>query len=97
MTKLFERSPLKSVVVRAASLFDPKIFLDHDYDKLEKIFKKMLHYLMGLNILSAAVCNKIVLQFSLFHKEAKLSSGNFRQFSKADDLSMSSISPHFQS
>ena len=50
--KLFERTPLNSVVVRSASLFDPKIIDEYSCEKSENILRKLLHHLMSLKIIS---------------------------------------------
>ena len=80
VSKLFERTTLTSIVVRSASIFDPKIFIAYNSGKIEKILKKLLHHLMGLHRIDASTCNKIVLQIDLFHKEAKSCSDMFTKY-----------------
>ena len=82
VSKLFERTPLTSIVVRSDSIFDTKIFIAYNSDKIEKILKKLLHHLLGLHRIDASTCNKIVLQLDLFHKEAKSSSDKFTKYDR---------------
>ena len=85
VSKLFKRTPLTSIVVRSASIFDPKIFIAYNSDKLEKILKKLLHHLMGLHTIDASACKKIVLQLDLFHKEAKSCSDKFTKYDRHEE------------
>ena len=85
VSKLFERTPLDSVVVRSASISDPKIMIDYSCEKIEKILRNLLHHLMSLNIISAPKCNKVVQQLTSFHKSTKSSPDKFIQFSRSND------------
>ena len=84
VSKLFERAPLDSVVVRSASIFDPKLMIEYSYEKMEKILRKLLHHLMSLNIISSPKCNERGQQLT-FHKSVKSSTDKFTQFSRSSD------------
>ena len=84
VSKLFERAPLDSVVVRSASIFDPKLMIEYSYEKTEKILRKLLHHLMSLNIMSSPKCNERGQQLT-FHKSVKSSTDKFTQFSRSSD------------
>ena len=85
VSKLFERIPLDSVVVRAASVFDPKIMIEYRYEQIEKVVKRLLHYLMGLKILTASTCNKITQQFSMFHKDVQSCREKFTKYNRKEE------------
>ena len=68
VSKLFDRAPLDSVVVRLASIFDPKFMIEYSYEAIEKILRKLLHHLMSLNLISPPKCNKIVQQLTIPEK-----------------------------
>ena len=85
VSKPFERTPLTSIVVRSASIFDPKTFIAYNSDKVEKILEKLLHHLMGLHRINASTCNKIVLQLDLFHKEVESCSDKFTKYDRHEE------------
>ena len=84
VSKLFERAPLDSIVVRSASLFHPKIMIEYSCEKIEKILGKLRHHLMSLSII---FCNKMqqIVQQLTFHKSAKSSTDKFTRFFRSSD------------
>ena len=54
LQKLLKKTPLSSIVVRSASIFDPSIIIAHSVDKLGTNLKKLLHHLMNLFIKEAS-------------------------------------------
>ena len=85
VSKLFENAPFASIVVRSASIFDPKLMIEHSCQKIKKSLRKLLYHLMSLNITSTPKSNKIVQQLTSFHKSAKSSADKFTQFSRSND------------
>ena len=68
--------------------------IEHSFEKIEKILRKVLHYLVSLNIISAPKCNKITQQLTSFHKSAKSSVDKFTQFSRSIDSFYFSLFPN---
>ena len=68
--------------------------IEHSFEKIEKILRKVLHYLVSLNIISVPKCNKITQQLTSFHKSAKSSVDKFTQFSRSIDSFYFSLFPN---
>ena len=68
--------------------------IEHSFEKIEKIVRKVLHYLVSLNIISVPKCNKITQQLTSFHKSAKSSVDKFTQFSRSIDSFYFSLFPN---
>ena len=83
--KLLTKTPLTSVVVRSASIFDPSIIISTSVDKIEPNLKKLLHHLLSLKIVTAKKSNKIYQEFTPFHKDVKSQRDKFEAFSKSED------------
>ncbi|XP_066910897.1 uncharacterized protein [Clytia hemisphaerica] len=83
--KLLTKTPLTSVVVRFASIFDPSIIISTPTDKIEKNLKKLLHHLLSLKIVTAKNSDKIHQEFHPFHKDVKAQRDKFEAFSKSKD------------
>ena len=94
-SKLFERAPLDSVAVRLASIFDPKIMIEYNHEKINKILRKLLCHLMSLNIISTQKYNKIVEQLTSLHKSVQSSGDKFTQFSRLSNSPDSFYFPLF--
>ena len=56
--KLFERSPLGSVLVKSVSVLDPDVLQGNTQDKLITQFKILLKVMMNLRALAASSCSK---------------------------------------
>ena len=61
LSKLFERSPLGSALLKSASVLDPDVLQDNTRDKLITQFKALLKIIMSLSILAANSCDKSVV------------------------------------
>ena len=85
LQKLLKKTPLSSIVVRSASIFDPSIIIAHSVDKLGTNLKKLLHHLMNFKIIDAKKCNKTCQEFTPFLKDVKSQRDKFESFSKQDD------------
>ena len=62
--KIFERSPLGSVVVRTASIFNPKVLQSDPHLQNEKKMKRLLNHLVNLKLIPATFADKALSQFS---------------------------------
>ena len=56
--KLFERSPLGSVLVKSVSVLDPDVLQGNTQDKLITQFKILLKVMMNLSAPAASSCSK---------------------------------------
>ena len=63
LSKLFERSPLGSALLKSASVLDPDVLQDNTRDKLITQFKALLKIIMSLSILAANSCDKALSHF----------------------------------
>ena len=66
LSKLFQRSPLGSAVVRHSSIFDPSVMVGLPKKSAQKQLKILLKQLIALNILTPQHCDKIMCQFTSF-------------------------------
>ena len=64
LKKLFERTPLTSVVLRCSSIFDPVVMLTSTSSPFLKRLKSLFVHLMECNILSPTKCDDVSNQFS---------------------------------
>ena len=74
LMKILERSPLGSVVVKYAGVFDPKKLSNDNCDcqELSQQFKRLLSHFIKLNILAANHCDNALRQFQeFFQSECK--------------------------
>ena len=86
VTKLFEQSPLGSVVLLSAAMFDPNILLNASKEKLALCLKNLLKHLLELNILSTKQCDVITTEFKKFlDVEVKTVQRESVIFSQKDD------------
>ena len=63
-SKLFDRSPLGSVIVRNTDALNPKVIADLEAHLLERKMNQILLYLLKLNILSSEDSDKALEQYS---------------------------------
>ena len=68
LMKILECSPLGSVVVKYAGVFDPKKLSNDDceWQELSQQFKRLLSHFMKLNILATNHCDNALTQFQVF-------------------------------
>ena len=69
LTKLFERSPMTSILLKSASIFDPMILHDLSKEKILSKWKMLLKCLIDLGVLSRQRCDEATLQFNQFYSE----------------------------
>ena len=62
-SKLFERSLLRSALLKSASMFDTHVLQGNTRDKLITRFKTLLKVIMNLSVLAANSCNKVLSHF----------------------------------
>ena len=68
LAKLFERSPMNSMLLKSTSIFDPVIL--HDLSKEKNIkWKMLLKCVIDLGVLSPQRCDEATLQFNQFYSE----------------------------
>ena len=70
-SKLFDRSPLGSVIVRNADALNPKVIADLEAHLLERKMNQILLHLLKLNILSSKDSDKALEQYSSFLEQLK--------------------------
>ena len=63
VSKLFERSPLASALLKLASVFDTDVLQGNTQDKLITQFKTLLKVMMNLSVLAANSCDKALSRF----------------------------------
>ena len=71
MEKILERSPLGSVIVRSASVFDPRDILMISTEEAEKKMKSILNHLINLKQVAPVFSDKALSQFNDFLTESK--------------------------
>ena len=71
LSKIFQRSPLGSVVVRCSSVFDPNQVAVEGIELLECKLKRLLSHFMKLRILTSAMCDQALTEFSDFVQEVR--------------------------
>ena len=64
--KFFERSPLGSLFLKSASVFDPLVLRDLPREKIKERWKSLLKCLIDLGILSPQHCDLATNQFNTF-------------------------------
>ena len=85
--KLFEKSPIGSVIVRNACVFNPELITSSN-DELNMInkLKILVSHLIKLNLIHPQYGNRVVLQCKSFlQNEAKLYHEKFNSFEKSKD------------
>ena len=70
-SKLFDRSPLGSVIVRNADAFDPTAIASLEIDVLEGEVNRILMYLLKLRLVSATYSDKALADCSSFFEQVK--------------------------
>ena len=63
VSKLFERSPLASALLKSASVLDTDVLQGNTQDKLITQFKTLLKVIMNLSVLAANSCDKALSRF----------------------------------
>ena len=71
VTKLFDRSPLGSVIVRNANALNPEVMAELEIHLLERKMNQILMHLLKLNILSTNDSDKALEQFCSFLEQVK--------------------------
>ena len=64
--KLFEKSPLGSMFLHSANMFDPSFLSESSKNIVIKRFKTLLEQLMKLNILAPKQCDQATAKFNYF-------------------------------
>ena len=80
LTKLFERSPMTSILLTSASIFDPMVLHDFSKEKVLSKRKMLLKCLIDLGVLSPQPCDEAILQFNQFYSE--IMNKDFEEFSQ---------------
>ena len=70
-SKLFDRSPLGSVIVRNADAFDPTAIASLEIDVLEGKVNRILMHLLKLRLVSATYSDKALADCSSFFEQVK--------------------------
>ena len=63
VSKLLERIPLGSALLKSASVLDPDVLQGNNQDKLITRFKTLLKAIMNLSVLAANSCDKVLSHF----------------------------------
>ena len=63
VSKLLERIPLGSALLKSASVLDPDVLQGNNQDNLITRFKTLLKAIMNLSVLAANFCNKVLSHF----------------------------------
>ena len=63
VSRLLERSPLGSALLKSASVLDPDVLQGNTRDKLISQFKTLLKVIMNLSVLAANSCDKALSHF----------------------------------
>ena len=69
LTKLFERSPLGSPILKSAAIFDPAKLRELPKEKIRDRWKMLLKCFIDLGILSPQQCDTATTQFKYFLDE----------------------------
>ena len=69
LTKLFERSPLGSLILKSAAIFDPAKLRELPKEKIRDRWKMLLKCFIDLGILSPQQCDTATTQFKAFLDE----------------------------
>ena len=69
LTKLFERSPLGSFILKSAAIFDPAKLRELPNEKIHARWKMLLNCFIALGILSSQQCDTATTQFKAFIDE----------------------------
>ena len=86
ISKIAERSPLSSVIVRNALVFHPRIMVTYTAEKLTRKFKSLTQKLLQLNIINFQVADKALVQYKLLlTKEVITSKEKFLKFQINED------------
>lgn len=81
--KLFERTPIASIVVRCCSIFDPSILVEKRSSVLQKQLKLLLGHLIEHNIFSTNEADKVTNEFARFlETDLKKLNLEFNQFDR---------------
>ena len=83
--KILERSPLGSVIVRNASVLDPRDILMISTDKAEKKMKSILNHLKNLKQVAPVFSDKALSQLTDFLTESNVCQVRFIEFNKESD------------
>ena len=83
--KILERSPLGSVIVRNASVLDPRDILMISTEEAEKRMKSILNHLINFKQLAPVFSDKALSQFTDFVTEPKLFKDMLIEFNKESD------------
>ena len=83
LTKLFEKSPLGSLILKVAAIFDTAKFRELPMEKIHDRWKMLLKCFIDLGILSPQQCDTATTQFKAFlDKKLKMSHADFDGFSR---------------
>ena len=86
LSKLFERIPLGSVIVRCSSIFNPANLFVNELDNFKRKMKKLLNSFVESNIMTASKCDYAISQFfDVVNNDLKKSSVDFHNFRKVTD------------
>ena len=64
MQKILEKSPLHSVVVKNANVFDPKSIIILPAESLKRNMKSLLRHIASLKIISTSIAERALSQYS---------------------------------
>ena len=83
LTKLFESSPLGSLILKSAAIFDPAKLRELPKEKIHDRWKMLLKCFIDLGILSPQQCDTVTTQFKAFLDEKlKMFYADFNGFSQ---------------
>jgi len=86
LTKLFERCPLGSAILRCASIFDPSRMSEMSKEKIQEKWKGLLRCLMELGIMAPQRCDRATTEFKAFIiEDLPQYQAEFRSFSPEND------------
>ena len=87
MGKLIEKSPLGSVVVRNAVVFNPECILENSISGLEKRLKVLLQHLLSLKLISGkGVADEAYDQYSSLKSDVEVANIDVSKIERLDDF-----------
>ena len=101
MQIILEKSPLHSVVVKNANVFDPKSIITRPAESLRRNMKSLLKHTVSLKIISTSIAEKALSHYSNFiSTKSQLDADKFKSLNsgeeKLDDFFFKSFLSLFQ-
>ena len=83
--KMLDKSPLESILVHSASIFDPKVMIISTVEQSEKHFRRLLNHFINLKIITVVFADKALRQLGeIFYNDLKHDHDKFAGFNRKD-------------